>query len=247
MRKSRRVLTLLVCLALPHRLKPFLLRLLGHRVENGAVIGCSLVWVDRLLMERGARIGTGNLLNAPRVILRAGAYFQNFNMVSTCAAIVMAKMGAIGNRNQIKGVPSIGRRRALLSIGIWSKITAGHVVEVSESIIIGNFSTIAGMGTQIWTHGYVHMSEGVARAAVRGAVRIGDNVYIGSMSCLSPGIVIANAVAVGAHSSVSSSLLQPGVYVSQKLRYIEKTPEQRLEGLERLPDEAGQAVYWRGG
>ncbi len=247
MAKLRRILTLLVCLALPHRLKPFLLRLIGHKVANGAIIGCSLVLVDRLLMERGARIGFGNLVQVPRVVLRTGAYIQNFNMVSTRAAIVLAQNGAIGNRNQIKGAPAIGRRRSLLSIGLWSKITAGHVIDVSESIIIGNFSTIAGAGTQIWTHGFVHMSEGVARAAVRGSVRIGNNVYIGSMSCLSPGIVIASKIAVGAHSSVSASLLLPGVYVSQKLRYIEKTPEERLAGLVRLPDDGAQPAYWRAG
>ena len=88
---------------------------------------------------------------------------------------------------------------------------------------------------------------GPERAYIIGPVRFGDNVYIGSMSCISPGITIAHNVAVGAHSSVAASLLEPGVYVSQKLRYIAKAPEERLEGLKRMPDLNNQRVFWREG
>jgi acetyltransferase-like isoleucine patch superfamily enzyme len=139
-------------------------------------------------------------------------------------------------------------RPALLSVGIWSKITASHYLEMSESILIGNYSTIAGVGSQIWTHGFVHMSEGLSRATVRGRIRIGHNVYVGSHSTLNAGITLGDAVAVGAHSSVAKSLLEPGVYVSQELRYIRATPEQRLEGLDLVREAAGsEPFYWRPG
>jgi hypothetical protein len=40
-------------------------------------------------------------------------------------------------------------------------------------VVIGDYSTLAGIGIQVWTHGYVHDTSGPGRYRIDGAVRIG--------------------------------------------------------------------------
>ncbi|MCB1548021.1 MAG: hypothetical protein KDJ41_09365 [Hyphomicrobiaceae bacterium] len=249
MRKVRLLLTAAICLLLPGFMKPFALRLLGHRVGRRARIGPSIILVDRLVLADGSRIGGLNLISARRVVMRTNAYIGRMNTITGRLSLGFAEYGAIGNRNVVnQGATLAPAHPVQLVIGTWSKITANHYVNVGESIRMGRYSTIAGIGSQLWTHGFVHMSSGLDRAEIRGRIMIGDNVYIGAHSTIGPGITIANAVAVGAHSSVAKSLLEPGVYVSQPLRFIPLTAEQRLANLEGIPaTQPGEVFYWRDG
>lgn len=249
MARLRRVLTAATCLLLPAFAKPCALRLLGHRVHRSARIRMSLVTVDRLWLGRNTRIGRLNSIAGRRLVLRENAYIGHLNWISGTVSIGLGENAAIGHRNHINGGDVPGEsRRAQLRLGTWSKITAGHFVNVGETITLGKYTTIAGYGCQLWTHGFVHMSEGLGRGEVRGRITIGDNVYIGSNSTLQPGITIASAVSVGAHASVAKSLLEPGVYVPQELRYFPRTPEERLAKLDRIEEpSSGYVYYWRGG
>jgi acetyltransferase-like isoleucine patch superfamily enzyme len=102
-----------------------------------------------------------------------------------------------------------------------SKITAGHYVNLIAPISFGAYSVLAGSGSQMWTHGFTHDTEGPGREEHKKPIRIGDNVYIGSMCCIGPGVTLGNHVAIGSHSSVAKSLSEPGLYVSQELRLVE--------------------------
>lgn len=250
MRKLRRLWTALICLIVPSFLKPPLLRLAGHRVHQTARIRCSLILADRLYMGRGTRIGRFNGIKVRRLVMRNGAYIGHLNWISGGLSIGLLEHGAIGHLNIVNSSMLAGcRRRPQLRLGVGSKITAGHFVNVCETTTLGNYTTIAGFGSQLWTHGFVHHSEGPGRGEVRGRITIGDNVYIGSNCTLQPGITIANAVSVGAHASVAKSLLEPGVYVPQTLRYLARSPEERLAGLDRIATGSLEpaAYYWRDG
>ena len=250
MRTLRRLWTTFVCLAFPASVKPCLLWLAGHRVHRSARIGVSLIRVDRLYLGRNARIGQLNLLRARRLVMREHANIGHLNWVSGDISISLAERAAIGHRNHINAGTWPGlRHRPQLRLGVWAKITTGHFVNACESVTLGKYTTLAGFGSQLWTHGYVHMSEGLERAEVRGKITIGDNVYIGSNCTLQAGIRIANAVSVGAHASVAKSLLEPGVYVPQELRYLRRSPEDRLAGLDQITPGSNDRnpVYWRGG
>ena len=250
MRKLRRLWTALICLIVPSFLKPPLLRLAGHRVHQTARIRCSLILADRLYMGRGTRIGRFNGIKVRRLVMRNGAYIGHLNWISGGLSIGLLEHGAIGHLNIVNSsMLASCRRRPQLRLGVGSKITAGHFVNVCETTTLGNYTTIAGFGSQLWTHGFVHHSEGPGRGEVRGRITIGDNVYIGSNCTLQPGITIANAVSVGAHASVAKSLLEPGVYVPQTLRYLARSPEERLAGLDRIATGSLEpaAYYWRDG
>lgn len=247
MRALKRYATVAVCCLLPRRIKPFFLRALGHCVANGARIGFSLVVVERMHLEAGSRIGALNFIKLRRLVMRRAAYIGTTNIISGNFSLRLGYQAAVGNRNLInRGPGEPDEYASQLWLDTWSKITASHYVNVAASIVMGEYSTVAGSGTQLWTHGFVHMRTGLGRAEVRGKIKIGNNVYIGSQCCLNPGIRIVHGVAIGSHSSVAKSLLQPGLYVSQPLRYIPITPEERLSGLQPLPTSQETTLrYWR--
>jgi UDP-3-O-[3-hydroxymyristoyl] glucosamine N-acyltransferase len=190
-----------------------------------------------------ASIGQLNLIKIGRLVLNEGTRIGNLNVIHGTFSVRTGSRCLLGNRNLINGDAT--DEPTVLWLGDVSGITAGHYVNVNRSVRLGNFTTVAGAGSQIWAHGFIHMSEGVDRAEVRGKVTLGDNVYVGSQSCLNPGITIGNAVSVGAHSSVSTNLLKPGLYVSQPLRYIATMPEDRMAKLLRLEDTEGRVFYER--
>ena len=246
--RPRQFLTAAICLLAPRRLKPLLLRRLGHPVAKGARIGCSLVLVDRLAMAPQARIGTGNLIRCRRILLRDQAWIGHANMIKGPFSLWFDRRAAVGNRNTVTRAPHpVTFGPSHLRLGDFAKVTGGHHVDLTQSVRFGDFSTLAGKGSQVWTHGYVHMSQGLDRARVDGRVRIGSNVYIGSASVIGGGIRIADGVTVGALSSVASDLLEPGLWVSQKLRHIALTPEQRLDRLPQVMRPGlAEIVYWKG-
>ncbi len=102
---------------------------------------------------------------------------------------------------------------------------------------IGDFSTLAGIGTQIWTHGYIHETKGIGRYRIDGRIVIGNNVYIGAGSIISMGVRVADGVIIGAGSTVARDLKEPGLYVSAALRYLPRpaAPELRAD-LVRVTD-----------
>lgn len=243
----RRWLTLAVGLALPARWKPPLLRALGHRVHRRARIGWSALLVERLVLGADTRIASFSLLACRRVVMRAGARIGTGNLVRGPFDLWLGPRAAIGNRNVItRANHPVSFGPAQLRIGEAGKLTSGHRVDCMQSVRIGRYSTVAGAGSQLWTHGYAHAPDGSGRARVDGRIRIGDHVYVGSQCCLSAGITIGNAVTIGGHSSVATDLMAPGLYVSQKLRYLPYAPYDRLSRLPRVT-RAGliEPVHWK--
>ena len=242
-----RLLAAVLLACLPPRLKPPLLNLMGHKVHRSARIGLSIVR-GRLYMGPNTRIGHLNWIACRRIAMRPGAYVGSMNVVKGPISVQLGTDAAIGNRNLVTRIHhpvSVGP--ALLRLLEGSKITAAHSVDCTASVLFGNYAVLAGRGSQIWTHGYVHDLQGSGRSRIDGTVRLADNVYIGSMSCISAGVRIVSGVTVGAMSSVATDLTESGVYVSQPLRFVRSTPTQRLGRYPRIdrPDLV-ENVYWKG-
>lgn len=245
----RRWLTLAIALVLPVRWKPPLLRALGHRVHRRARIGSSLLMVERLVLGADVRIASFSLLACRRIVMRPDARIGAGNVVRGPLDLWLGPRAAIGNRNVItRAAHPVSFGPAQLHIGEGGKLTSSHRVDCMQSVWLGRYSTVAGAGSQLWTHGYAHAPDGAGRARIDGRIRIGDHVYVGSHCCLSAGITIGDAVTVGGHSSVATDLLAPGLYISQKLRYLPYAPYDRLSRLPRV-ERTGliELVHWKGG
>jgi acetyltransferase-like isoleucine patch superfamily enzyme len=215
--RAKRLLRALLLFVLPSPLARMAGNALGYRIAPTARIGLSWIDADALTMAEGAYIGHFNQFRGPFAVeMAANAKIGHFNTLSRASMIV-----------------SVGP--STLTLGIWSAVTARHRLDLTTSIHIGDYSTIAGTGCQLWTHGYVHETEGLGRYRIDGAIHIADNVYIGSMCFISMGVRIAKGVIVGGGSSVAKNLLEPGLYVSSALRMLPRPgdPDQRPD-LERL-------------
>lgn len=226
-------LILAVLLAIcPTFLVRHLANLRGHQIASGAKIGLSIVLSDRIIMESGSSIGHFSFIRVRRVILRRMARIGHMNFCLGPFSIWLKTRAVIGNRNTVtRAGTGISTGPAQIRLGDLSKITANHSIDVMSSVIFGDFTTLAGKGSQIWSHGYVHNEAGAGRYRVDGRVRLGDNVYVGSSSLITGGVTIVDKVIVGVGVSVAKSLEHPGLYVSAPIRMVPRPadPETRSD------------------
>lgn len=202
-------------------------------IHPSARIGFSWIDVDSLELGPKSRIGHLNVVRIRSLKLGPGGFIHMANRVRGPLDFEAGPNAGLGNSNTVRKIES-GSRPALLKLGIWAKITSRHHVDMTESVTLGDYTTIAGAGSQIWTHGYVHAEEGLDRYRIDGPVTLGNNVYIGSMSFISMGVSIADGVIVGGGAAVGKSLLEKGLYVSSPIRCLPRPADpETVAGLER--------------
>jgi acetyltransferase-like isoleucine patch superfamily enzyme len=241
-----RIAALIALFCIPSRIKNSLLRLLGWQIKSDVYIGFSYIKSSKISIGKGVSIKHGNFINVDSLNLSKNSYIQSFNNISGPINIELKEKAAIGNLNRIiraKYPGSWGDSK--LFLGELSKITSRHYIECGQSIIFGNFSILAGSGSQMWTHGFVHAPDGPDRYRVDGSIQIGNNVYIGSNSVFNPGIKICNATTIGSNSTVTKSITEPGLYVNQPLRKIDIDYEKGLNKYPKidLPESAGIVLH----
>jgi acetyltransferase-like isoleucine patch superfamily enzyme len=238
---------MIICLTLPIRITFWLLNLLGHKVHSRCRIGFSIIWINgNLILENDSRIGHFNLISIDGLSIGEHGYIGNLNALRGPFNVELARMGAIGNNNKCSRAPlGVTYGRAVLKLGILAKITSSHRVDCTRSVVLGDYTTVAGHNSQLWTHAYYHDKKGPGRFRLDGDIVIGNNVYIGSQSVINCGVTIVDGVVVGSNSSVSKSLLLEGNYVSQPLRFIESVSDSRSKFKKIDAQELVEDVYER--
>lgn len=213
----------LICLFFPPcALKNFFLRLLGWKVPSGCRVGFSWINAKHVELRGFNTIGHGNFIALDTLLLHERSYIQHLNRATGPLWLVLCENAGIGNQNKItRGPKGVSWGHAMLKLGKFSKITVGHIIDCTRSISFGDYSILAGNGSQLWTHGYLHAPTGLDRFRIDGSIRVGNNVYIGSACVLTSGVRVADAITIGAASCVARSLDRVGLYVSQPLRFVE--------------------------
>lgn len=198
-----------------------------------------MVWRTKLYLADRARIGPANIIACRTLLMRADTILGWGNILRGPFRLRSGYRARIGNRNMIGCAPRAapGKPQSVLWLAEDARITGQHSIDMTRSVKIGRHSHLAGRQSQVWTHGYVHARKGYDRARVDGAVFLGDNVYIGSFSCISPGARVEDGITVGSHSSIAQHLEKPGVYVSQRLRYLDMDPYEDRLAIDRDPDD----------
>ncbi|WP_131185416.1 acyltransferase [Stutzerimonas kirkiae] len=224
----------------PCEFKNWLLSVFGWQMGSNCRVGFSWISTKRVRLANGARVGHANLIVADALFLANNAYIGHLNRVTGPLWLVLDEQAGVGNQNKIvRAQNGVSWGHAICRLGKWSKITVEHIVDCTRSVTIGDYSILAGRGSQLWTHGYLHAPQGLGRFRIDGSIRIGSNVYIGSACVFNAGVHVADAITIGASSCVARSLDVPGLYVSQPLRHIElnyeeaarRHPEVQVEGL----------------
>lgn len=120
-----------------------LCQIFGYKIPPSARISAfSWVYPEQLTMGEGARIGP----------LTVAIHLHS---------IEMGSFATIGRGNWITGHPKDSathfthclNRNPSLKIGDHSAITKSHIIDCTDSISIGAFTTVAGYGSQFITHG----------------------------------------------------------------------------------------------
>lgn len=159
--------------------------------------------------------------------MKKGTSIGHINFIKGDFSVSMECNSWIKNQNKISST-SHSYHKVVLSLGERAAIGAGHLLDMTDSVTIGDYSMLAGAGTQIWTHAFFFSKNSSKFARLDASVSIGKHCYIGARCCILSGVTISDAVTIGAQTCVSKSLDKQGLYVSQGLRYIEFDPDMRM-------------------
>ncbi|WP_282042227.1 acyltransferase [Winogradskyella flava] len=231
----KKTLTFILCLFLPSFLLRPLLRILGYRIGRAVRIGFSIIYVNELKISDNSTIGHFNLLFNKSISLDKSSKIGYLNILKGPFGLILKERAAIGNKNYLtRANLGVSYGQSNLELGILTKITTGHHLDLSRSILFGDYSILAGIKSQIWTHGYFHAESGPERIRIDGEIIIGNNVYIGSGCIFNPGLKIADSIHLGAGSVISKNIEKPGMYVNQGLRFIPNSLEKVKTKLRRV-------------
>jgi acetyltransferase-like isoleucine patch superfamily enzyme len=220
---------------LPSKFPHLFLKILGHKISWKSKIGFSILLVDKLELNNFSSIGHFNFIKVTSLKMDKGSIIKNLNYFKGPIMVCLGDKSIIGRLNKFtRGFSSVTYGKSSLTLGAGTGITYSNFLDLTCSITFGNHSQVAGMGSQFWTHGYVHAKEGVDRIIVYGDITIGNNVYIGTSCLFNPGVSVANAINIGGNSSISKDLKISGMYVNQPLRYIEMDMETTKAKLQKV-------------
>jgi acetyltransferase-like isoleucine patch superfamily enzyme len=200
---------MLLSLCLPWGVRrSFLEKQFGYTIHPSCRIGFSLIFPTRLIMEEGSRIG-------------------NLTMCKNIDLLHLKAHASIGNGNWITGFP-LGPsrhfaeekdRQPQLIVGEHSAITHRHLIDCTNSVVIGKFTTVAGFQSQIITH-RIDIEKNRQTSA---PVRIGDYCFVGTNCVLLGGSVLPDFCVLGAKSLLNKTFTESyQLYGGVPARAIEK-------------------------
>jgi len=203
-----------------------LLRILGAKIGKNVKIGFSFIGITNLVLEDNVKIGHFNIILNHGLHLHKNVEIGYLNIFKEPFKIFLKNKAAIGNKNYItRGPKGVSYGESVLELGEITKITTGHHIDMTRSVKFGDFSILAGIRSQLWTHGYYHSEQGKDRIRIDGEISICNNVYIGSNCVFNPGVKVSDAIHIGGGSVISKNLTKSGMYVSHGLRFIENDLE----------------------
>lgn len=209
-----------------------------NKISYSSKLGWGFYGVDKIVVQEQCKIDSFNFFYINTINLTKKSYIKQMNLFKGPFDVVLGNESGISRSNKFtKAKLDISRSITTLELGDFSFIVNKHFFDLTRNIRIGSNSIIAGIGSQLWTHGYYHANSGRKRIRIDGDILIGNNVYIGSRSIVNPGIEVKDSINVGSGSVISKSLKQKGMYVNQPLRFIENNISIITNKLEKVNNE----------
>jgi acetyltransferase-like isoleucine patch superfamily enzyme len=185
---------LLVVVPWPLR-RILLQKLFGYRLAPGSHIGLAWVFPRQLVLARGAAIG-------------------HLTVVKGLDRLELGEHARIGRLNWISAFPlgtasrhfaHLPDRRPELVVAEHAAITHRHIIDCTERVTIGRFTTVAGYRSQILTH-----SIDIARCRQHAEpVSIGDYCFVGTACTILGGSALPSHSVLGAHSLLNKAHTEP--------------------------------------
>jgi acetyltransferase-like isoleucine patch superfamily enzyme len=189
-----------ISLLLPWKIRrPFLEQQFGFQIHPTARIGIAWILPSRLIMEENTAIG-------------------HLTMAKNLDLLHLKAHATVGRGNWITGFPLGQRqsgsdaghfssetdRRPELIMGEHSAITHRHLLDCTNAITIGAFTTVAGFQSQFISHS-IDLKEN--RQTSR-PISIGDYCFVGTNSVLLGGATLPNYCVLGAKSLLNKAYTQ---------------------------------------
>ncbi len=186
-----KTILMLLSFLLPWNLRrSFLEKQFDYEIHPSCRIGLAWIFPTRLIMEEGSQIG-------------AATVCKNIDLLHLKAE------ASIGRGNWITGFP-LGPsrhfahqtdRRPELILGEHSAITNRHLLDCTNSVTIGRFTTFAGFHSQIITHSIdIEQNRQSSKP-----VRVGDYCFVGTNCVLLGGSALPDFSILGAKSLLNKS------------------------------------------
>lgn len=198
------------------------------KISPKAKIGFSFIRCNKLELGNNAKIGHLNFIKITGgVIMKSDTSIHHLNFIKGDFQIQLENGAWINNQNKISSI-SHSYHKIYLKLGEKAAIGVNHLLDMTDSISIGDYSMLAGAQTQIWTHSFFFSKNSSRFARLDASVSIGKHCYIGSRCCILSGVRIDDAITIGAQTCISKSLSKQGLYVSQGIRFLEFDPDKRM-------------------
>jgi acetyltransferase-like isoleucine patch superfamily enzyme len=191
----------------------FYRKIFGYQIDITSKIGFSLVMPKNLRMQKNSKIG-------------------HLNLIKGLSEVSLGECASIGNLNWISGFPENTKsahfadqpnRFPKLVLGDHSAITNRHLIDCTDAVTIGRYSTFAGFRSQILTH-----SISIAESRqLSGSVSIGDYTFVGTSSVILPNTSLPNFCVLGACSVLNKKYTEEyQLYAgnpAKPIKHIDKT------------------------
>lgn len=189
MKKKILILVQVLLFPVPWLIRRFLLNLItGFNLHKKSNIGLSIVLADQVTLEKGALI-------------------THFTFVNNIDRLHMKPYSKIGKSNWITGANSKAKMFSdsegicELILGLHTRITGQHHIDCTGGVYIGDFTTVAGIRSQILTHSIdMKLSKQVS-----GPVKIGDYCFVGTASIILMGAHLPDCSILGAGAVLNKS------------------------------------------
>lgn len=173
--------------------RSFLEKQFGYVLHPSSHIGWAWIFPEQLVMEANARIG-------------------HLTLCKKIALLHLHEDATIGRGNWITGFPQDSslhfanepERRPQLILGEHSAITHRHLIDCTNSVTVGKFTTFAGFRSQVLTH-TIDLAQ---NRQVSAPVSIGDYCFVGTNSVLLGGSRLPDYCVLGAKSLLNQSFTE---------------------------------------
>lgn len=178
---------------LPGRLKVKVYNAMGHDVHPSARIGLSYVEAGKIILGPGASIG-------------------HFNVIRNIERLEMGAQARIGSQNYISAVPlhvksafqASPQRFPALVMEENSGLVGRNYLDCNDTIKIGAFTIVAGLGVCFFTHG-INIKTNAQEAA---KVTIGRYCMIAARCVITKGAVLPDYCVLGANSTLHKAFTE---------------------------------------
>lgn len=157
----------------------------GFDIDKTAYIGKSIILASHLEMDQDSYIGS-------------------LTFCKSIDKLILKKRARIGTLNYITGYPGHGKqffthkkdRKCQLVVGNHSAITSRHYIDCTDEISIGDFTTVAGLRSQLFTHS-INLKKNIQDCK---PIIIGDYNFVGTNVVILPGSCLPNNSILGANA-----------------------------------------------